>query len=183
MDEGPELFVALGGEVGVVQLMRRAVKAEAHQAEDADDDTVDFIKQPALAQQPVRRLVKADQHAVHEMAGDQDQRRGEPVVCAIHGEAQRRLREEEQRGEHGERGAAEPMRRVRFDRSLDGRRGIHHSSWVRAAMLVSGERQAPASRFWKMRPRFSTSASGKSFGRKSHTTSSCSASSVISQAR
>src|SRR5258708_21617605 len=38
------------------------------------------------------------------------------VVCAIHGEAQRRLREEEQHGEHGERGAAEPMRRVRLDR-------------------------------------------------------------------
>ena len=44
MDEGPELFVALGGEVGVVQLMRRAVEAEAHQAEDADEDTVDFIQ-------------------------------------------------------------------------------------------------------------------------------------------
>ncbi len=60
MNEGPELFVALGGEVGVVQLMRRAVKAEAHQAEDADEDTVEFIQPPALAQQPVRRLVKAE---------------------------------------------------------------------------------------------------------------------------
>ena len=94
MDEGPELFVAFGGEVGVVQLMRRAVKAEAHQAEDADEDTVEFIQQPVLAQQPVRRLVKADRHAVHEVAGDQDQRHGDPVVAAIHGKTQRRLREE-----------------------------------------------------------------------------------------
>src|SRR5204862_8352836 len=117
------------------------------------------------------------------MAGDQHQRRGEPVVCVIHGEGQRRLREEEKDDEHWERGAAYPMRRVRFDRSVNGRRGIHDSSWLSALMLVSGERQALASRFWKMRPSFCTSACAKSFGRKSHTTSSCSPSSVISQAR
>src|SRR6185295_3581478 len=45
MDKGPEFFVALGGQIGVVQLMRRAVKAKAHQAESADDKTVDFIKE------------------------------------------------------------------------------------------------------------------------------------------
>src|SRR5262245_4234480 len=49
MDEGPEFFVALGGEVGVVQLMRRAIKAEAHETQGANDETVDFVKKPALA--------------------------------------------------------------------------------------------------------------------------------------
>ena len=163
--------------------MRRAIEAETHEAQGADDEAVDFIEQPVFAQQSVRRLVKADHYAVHEVAGDQDQRHGEPVIAAIHGKTERRLREEKQRSDYGKSNAAEPMRRVRFDRSLDGWRGIHQSLWVRAAMLVSGERQAPASKFWKMRPRFSTSAFGRSFGRKSHTTSSCSASSVISQAR
>ena len=85
MDEGPELFVALGGEVGVVQLMRGAVKAEADQAEDADDDTVDFIEDSILSQQPVRGLVKANQHTMHEMAGNEDQRHDEPVIRTIHG--------------------------------------------------------------------------------------------------
>jgi hypothetical protein len=58
----------------------------------------------------MRRLVKADEHAVHEMAGDQDQRSSEPIVRAIHGKRQRSLREEKQGDKHGERGATEPMR-------------------------------------------------------------------------
>src|SRR6185436_504764 len=66
MHEGPEFFITLGGQIGVVQLMRCAVQAETHQAQDANNNAVDFIKQPALSEQSVRGLMKADQHTVHQ---------------------------------------------------------------------------------------------------------------------
>ena len=116
MDEGPELFVALGGEVGVVQLMRRAIEAEAHQAQGADDEAVDFIEQPAFAQQSVRRLVKADQHAVHEVAGDQDAaaRRASNCRDTRRSPATTCVRKNSTTSNRKCR-AADPMRLVRFD--------------------------------------------------------------------
>ena len=43
----------------------------------------------------MRRFVQPDQHPVHEMARDEDQRHRQPVKAVIDGEAQRSLRDEE----------------------------------------------------------------------------------------
>jgi hypothetical protein len=72
--ERPQFIVPLRGEVRVVELMRRAVKAEAHQAQRADDRAVDFVQEPAPPQQPVSRFVTADQHRVHDMDAKEESR-------------------------------------------------------------------------------------------------------------
>ena len=99
----------------MVQLMGGAVETKADQAECADDDAVDFIEQPAFAQQPMRGFVKADQHAVHEMAGDEDERDGEPVVRVKDGAHERGLRERKERDQDGKGGATDPVWFVTFD--------------------------------------------------------------------
>ena len=120
MHKRPELLIPLGSEVGVVQLMGGAIEAEAHEAQGADNEAVDFVEQSVLAQQTVGRLVKADHHSVHEVAGDQDQRHGEPVVVAIHAKSDGCLRDEKQGREYGEGNAAAPMHFVRLDDGLGG---------------------------------------------------------------
>ena len=43
MDERPELFVTLGGQMGVMGLMDDAIEAEAHAAEGRHENAVDLI--------------------------------------------------------------------------------------------------------------------------------------------
>ena len=71
-------------------------------------DAVDFIQEPTLSQQTMRRFVKADQHPVHEMAGDEDQRHRQPVKAAIDGEAQRSLCDKENHYKQLERPPCSP---------------------------------------------------------------------------
>jgi len=78
MDERPEFFVTLGGQLCVMRLMPGAVEAEARKAHDPKDGTIYLIQAAAPPKEAVGRLVKTDQSPVHEMAGDQYERHCQP---------------------------------------------------------------------------------------------------------
>ena len=78
MDERPEFLVTLGAQMCVMRLMRGAVEAEAHKAQDPKDDAVHLIQAAAPPEETVGRLVKTDQSTVHEMAGEQYERHCQP---------------------------------------------------------------------------------------------------------
>ena len=78
MDERPEFFVAFGGQMCVMRLMRGAVEAETHEAHDPKDDAIHLIQAAAPPEEAVGRLVKTDRGPVHEMAREQDERHRQP---------------------------------------------------------------------------------------------------------
>jgi hypothetical protein len=86
MDERPEFFVPLGSQVGMMRLMCHAIEAEAHKAEGSYDNAVYFVQKAALPKQTMRSFVYPDQYSMHEMAGDEDQRHGEPIKAVVDGE-------------------------------------------------------------------------------------------------
>ena len=163
--------------------MRRSVKAEAHQAEDSDYNTIYFIQTPCLSKQPVRRLVKANQHSVHEMARGQYERDTEPDRTKIKGGRQGSLIQKEYSHKDREGRTAHPMRWRRFEQVFCRWGWVHHVRVIRAAIRRSGERHASASTARKVYDRFSISARGNRFCRKSHATSRPYSAPVISQPR
>ena len=120
MDERPEFFVPLGRQVRMMRLMHHAVEAEAHEAEGSNDSAIYFIQKATLPKQTMRCFVQADQHPVHEMARDEDQRHRQPIKAVIDGEAQRSLRDEENHYKQLEGRLAHPVRLMRFNRIFCG---------------------------------------------------------------
>ena len=94
--------------------MHHPVEAEAHEAEGSDNRAIYFIEKAALSQKAMRRFVQPDQHPVHEMARNEDQRHRQPIEAAIDGEAQRSLRDEENNYKQLEGLPAQPVRLFRF---------------------------------------------------------------------
>ena len=66
----------------------------------------------------MRRLVEADQHPVHQMAGGQDQRHSEPDRSKVQRGAQRSLIEKENGREDREGRSAHPMGLRRFEQGF-----------------------------------------------------------------
>ena len=84
MNKRPQLIVPLRGKMGVVDLVCRSVKTETHQTHRPNNQSVDLIQKPTFPKQPMRRLMKPNQHPVHQMAGNQHQRNRDPIVVEPH---------------------------------------------------------------------------------------------------
>jgi hypothetical protein len=125
-DEGPKLFVTLGGQVRMVRLMDDTVEAKACEAKGSNQGSVDFIEEPFLAQKAMGGLVQSDQSPVHEVARKKHQRDRQPVKAVVHSDAEGDLGNIENAHYHRESGLAHPMRLVRFNRGIRCRgSGIH----------------------------------------------------------
>ena len=74
----PQFLIPLRGKIGVMRLMRRPIEAEAHEAEDAQQHTIELIEAPVLSQQPMRRLMQSHSGPMHEMTRQQHQRHHHP---------------------------------------------------------------------------------------------------------
>src|ERR1700760_3729720 len=135
--------------------MSCSVQAEAHQAENADDDTVNLIQAPSLSQQSVRRLVKSDQHPMHQMAGAQYQKHRNPEGIKVQRSSQDGLVKKENGGQDWEGRAADPMRFSWFQQNICRWRCIHRVRVIREAIRLCGERQASSSTTRKMYDKFS----------------------------
>src|ERR1700726_4211158 len=131
----------------------------------------------------MRRLVKADQHPVHQMAGSQYQHHREPNRSKVERGAQCSLIEKENGREDRESRTAYPMGRRRFGVVVWRWGGFHPFGAVRVAIRRSGERQASASTALNRYDKFSISASRNRFTRKSQTISSPFSTTVISHPR
>src|SRR5207253_10563360 len=73
-DKRPELGISFGGKMHMVRLVHYPIQAERQKAKHAQDHAVEFIQSPALSQQAVGSLVKTDQHSMHQMRRDEDER-------------------------------------------------------------------------------------------------------------
>ena len=62
----------------MVILMSSPIEGEAHEAQRPDDHPVQVVQEPALSQEPMRGLMKPDQHSMHEMAHEQREGHGQP---------------------------------------------------------------------------------------------------------
>ena len=58
----------------MVRLVHYPVQAERQKAKHPDDHAVEFIQSTALSQQTVGSFMKTNQHSMHEMGRDEDER-------------------------------------------------------------------------------------------------------------
>jgi hypothetical protein len=64
-DEWPEFYVPFSGKMHVMHLVHRPVETKRKKTENAHKHAIEFIQSPALSQQTVGSLVKADEQSVH----------------------------------------------------------------------------------------------------------------------
>ena len=127
-----------------MRLMNDAIETEAHQAERADHDSVKLIEAAIFSEKPVSRFVQADEDAVHQMAGNKNERHRQPDPSAVHRYREHRFSEDQTENEKLKRPAQNPMRLMHLTEIFVIERAFIEIRFSTSEMRLSGERQMPA---------------------------------------
>jgi hypothetical protein len=112
--------------MSMMGLMDDPVEAEAHQTEGANHHPVEFIEASIFSEQPVSGFVQANQAAMHQVAGHQNERHRQPEPSSLHGERECHFGSDQTENEKLECLAQNPMWFMQlaeifeFDRRLHG---------------------------------------------------------------
>src|ERR1700730_12373540 len=93
LGEWPVLIVSLRREISMMRLMDNPIEAETHQTQRADHQPIKLIEGAIFSEKPVSRLMQADESAVHQMAGNKNERHRQPNQSAMHRYSEHHLSE------------------------------------------------------------------------------------------